>query len=167
MNGIARRALMAFMMPMLIASGCRNVRDTLYAAYADIPSSGWNPAEPVIFQPFPADTSLVGEKMTLILCARYRTSKPLPPLPLLVSIEDEKEVMRNDTLFLRTFNSDGNPIAKGVLGIAEVTDTLLHDFTLEKGLSVSISPLLPPIDSAGLLNIGIKLSNYESVSATP
>lgn len=161
------KIIITIAMVMFAMAGCRNVGDTLYVQYADIPPEGWNPAEPVVFKPAAADTSLNGQRMNLILLVRYRIHKPMADLPIMISIEDESGIIRNDSIMIRTFTPDGIPLGKGGMGIAEISDTLLRGFIPDRGLLVRTASLVAPKSSEGLLNIGMKLEKYESISSHP
>lgn len=163
--GVLWKTIMVMVIVLIAMAGCRNVGDTLYIKYADIPAEGWNPAEPVDFNPAPADTSFLGSPMNLILCVRYRIHKPMAELPVLISVEDESGSIINDTVNVRTFAPDGTAIGKGGMGIAEISDTLLRGYILGRDLSVRTASLVAPKLSEGLLNIGIKLTQYEPDSS--
>lgn len=142
----------------LLLTSCREVNDTVYSRYADIPSDGWAPQEAVCFEVFPADSSLSGHNMRLELLVRYRASEPVGEIPLEVNVEDESGELLADTLKLRLFDASGNAADPQVFGIAEHAVTLIANFPLRRNLSVRTSPLTGPEETRGLLNIGTKLS---------
>lgn len=137
--------------------GCREVNDTLYLKYADIPDDGWQMYQPVCFNPTAADSAWFGQQMNLELLVRYRSDSPMPSIPILCEMEDETGELRNDTLSLKLFNADAGPLDPGMFGISEATVTLAEQITLTRGLSVCLMPLAPVSSSRGLMSVGIKL----------
>ena len=151
-------------MALIMSAACRRVDNTLYAKYADIPSQGWEPNEPVNFMPWPSDSAFAGHAMDLMLCVRFRDAEPIGSLPLLITVEDDEETLLADTIRLVTFSKAGEPLGTKSHGVVDREDTLLRGFTLRPGLSVSLSSLAPAERSIGLLNIGLKMSSHESVT---
>lgn len=150
---------------IVVATGCRKVNNTLYIHYADLEAAPGRPIKPVSFEPWPADSAWNGHRMDLTLMVRYREHLPMAPLRLIAAIEDAEGEIRNDTLTIDLFDNQGNPRIDSRFGICEWSDTLLHDFTLRPGLSVCLTPLNSAENTKGVLNIGIKLSSHELVSA--
>lgn len=144
----------------LSLSGCREVNDTLYLKYVDIPSEGWQTYQPVCFDPAAADTLWLGKPMILEMHVRYRPNSPMPSLPLLCEIEDENGEIVCDTLHLQLFDKKGRPGDKAIFGICESSVTLAKQIPLTKGLSVCLTPLGPKSASKGLMGVGIKMSHY-------
>ncbi len=139
---------------------CREVNDTLYLKYADIPADGWQTYHQECFNPTAADSTWFGQPMALELLVRYRSDSPMADFPVLCDIEDENGEIRRDTLVLRTFRPDGRPLSPGKFGICEATVSLAKQLPLTRGLSVCIMPLGPKSASRGLMSVGIKMCHY-------
>ncbi|GEM_PF-2866046 len=140
--------------------GCREVNDTLYLKYADIPADGWQTYHQVCLDPTAADSVWFGQPMRLELLVRYKASAPMPALPVLCEIQDEDGEIRSDTLRLRTFTADGRPLNPVRFGICEATVPIAMQLPLTRGLSVCLMPLAPEQASRGLLSVGIKMCHY-------
>lgn len=64
----------------LSLSGCREVNDTLYLKYVDIPSEGWQTYQPVCFDPAAADTLWLGKPMILEMHVRNACAERIYPV---------------------------------------------------------------------------------------
>lgn len=149
---------------MILMAGCRRVDSILYSHYTDLPASGWPRYESKCFQP---DSTLEGRKTDMTLNVRARASRPLPAIPVIVSVDDETGQAYCDTIDITMFNPDGSPMGKTRYGICEKSFPIMSGFTVKKGLSICLIPLAPERFTAGMLNIGITLEDHESAATQP
>lgn len=157
-RGLLNVFMMTAVALLLMAGGCREVNDTLWLQYQPIGSGGWPQGKTMVFEPEPADSAWLGAPVRLGLCIRYRASRPLPPIPLMIELEDETGELAVDTLTIPLFSRDGKPLDAQSFGIAEHTATIVNNLPLRRGLAVCLVPLAPDSATKGLLDIGIKLS---------
>lgn len=151
---------------VLFGSGCRRVNDTIYSHYSDIPADGWNIYDTRCFEPEITDTTLYGAPVSLTLAVRYDARCPSGEIPVRCDIADENGDIRTDTVRLRLFDENAEPIDPARYGICEHTVTLSHNMPLKRGLSVCLTPLSGKNSSQGLRNVGIKIDCNESDSAS-
>ena len=141
---------------LLALPACREVDDTIYMHYHDVPRSGWDMSHPYI-----------GTPTRMELLVRYLESQPIAEIPVLASVEDENGDIVSDTLRLKLFGPEGRPLDRPKFGIAEHVVHLLNHYRLRPGLSVNLIPLAPANASKGLLNIGVRLAKDADRSMPP
>ena len=152
---------------LLALPACREVDDTIYMHYLDVPHMGWDMSHPMNFEAFPADSSYIGTPTRMELLVRYLESQPMAEIPVLASVEDENGDIISDTLRLKLFGPQGRPLDPPKFGIAEHVVPLLYHYRLRPGLSVNLIPLAPANASKGLLNIGVRLAKDADRSMPP
>ena len=142
---------------MLVAA-CGDVDRTAYSHFEKIPSSGWDPADIIVFEPWPADSAEAAIQLyDMELVLRNTVRKPLARLPIALNIEDENGTLRSDTIII------GDPKgpqmrSKERYGVCETVLPLEKGLKLSEGFAVTVSPLSDAESSSGLLNIGIRLT---------
>ena len=73
-----------------------------------------------------------------------------------MTVEDADRTLRTDTLVIGP-GGDGSVSVREKYGVREVTAVLDPRVSLTDGYAVSVSPLLDPARTAGLLSVGIRL----------
>lgn len=138
-------------------AACGDTERTAYSHFEKIPGDGWRPDDVVAFEPWPLDSTEAAHcSYTMQLVMRFSARCPLESLPAAVSVEDADRVLRADTMVIAT-EAGGNTSVREKYGVREVTMTLDPELRLTDGYAVSISPLLDPDRTAGMLDVGIRL----------
>ena len=130
-----------------------------YSKFYDFGSDGWNPAECLEFNPWPADSVMnVGDKYDLILSLRYSGKCRLSRLP--IRIEQVSLSLSPDTTFLEIplTTEKGTRRGKGSYTIYEVSDTIARNITLTEGYTITLFNPLDAQSTSGITNIGLILS---------
>lgn len=146
------------MLSALLVDACGESTRTAYSRFENIAKDGWDPADVLVFEPYPSDSTAAapaGYEMTLVL--RYSPRSNPMAVPVALMIEDETGVLRADTLAVGPGGSDVSYSERRTLGVREYALTLEPHLRLTDGYSVTISPLAPRERTAGLLNVGIIL----------
>lgn len=141
----------------LWCGSCEAPEKVAYSHFEQIPSSGWDPMNVLVFEPWPADSAEAANRtynMDMVL--RYTSRKPAFKFPMVMTIENDNGTVRSDTLML---SADSDKETKGKIhyGVREVTINLDKSVRLSDGYTVMLSPLSSPEYTEGLLNIGIML----------
>lgn len=138
-------------------AGCGDTERTAYSRFEKIPGEGWRPDDVVAFEPWPLDSlEAAGNTYTMQLVLRYSSRCRLERLPAAVTVEDADRTLRDDTLVIGP-GGDGAVSVREKYGVREVTAVLDPNVSLTDGYAVSVSPLLDPARTAGLLSVGIRL----------
>lgn len=141
----------------ILTVSCRHTGKTVYAYFANVDDTGWDPFSEVVFCPWPIDSVITdGEKFDLALCIRYRADSPIRSLPLALRFEsDADDAVTTDTVTLQM------PLHEGLSrrqALCESCDTIRRGITLQPGFMLTVTPLLNKEDAKGIVNIGAVLS---------
>lgn len=159
-SDVARKFVYLLMTVVAIGmmAACGKTSRTAYSHFEKIGSEGWDPADIISFEPFPADSSEAkSTRYRLELTVRYSTRRSIPDLPLAISTEDENGEISADTIRLKLFTPEGDPLGMGSNGVREQQIVIEENLRLTDGFAVNVSSLRPREDSRGLLNIGARL----------
>lgn len=144
---------------VLLGGACTTPDTVAYSHFEQIPTSGWDPVDVIIFEPWPMDsTEAAGSSYQMDMVLRYSARKALSQLPVALTIENEAGILRKDTMVLHTDSHPNGDTGRVMYGVREVTVPLERNLQLSEGYRISLSPLSPPETTEGLLNIGIILS---------
>lgn len=143
---------------ILVINSCgKKSGDVVYSHFETINSSGWDPADVIFFEPWPADSVVTNQSVfSLDMVVRSSSRHELPSFPLQITMEDENGVIKNDTLMI-DLNQGNKENTKENPGIKEIRLNLEQSLMLKEGYAVSISPLTQKSKTKGLLNIGLIL----------
>lgn len=148
---------------LLVAGSCRRVEQTVYSSFQRAGKNGWDPEEPLVFMPWPADSAeTLSRTYRLTLHVRYKSENPIPPLPISILIEDDEGNTHTDTVTVALFDNAGHPLGTGKWGIYMAGDTLMRSLLLQPGFLVTLSPLLPKQSTRGILDVGLSLEEEQA-----
>lgn len=145
-------AILAF-----LSAGCRKVNGVVYSEFRDIPRDGFKRDCPLGFDPWPADSMDSSFPLDLDLCVRYSSQKSMPVLRFRVVAEDMRGVIFQDTVSVRTFNDDAEPVGKGHYGVSELCVPVKKSIVLKPGFGIDVYSLNNELDTRGLLSVGVRL----------
>lgn len=143
---------------MQLSAACTADETVAYSHFEEIPASGWDPVDILIFEPWPSDSAQAfrrSYRMDLVL--RYSTRRHITMLPVALSIEDANGELRTDTLTLHPDSTDRSMSSRVRYGVHELRMTIDPSVRITDGYRVSLSPLSPRERNEGLLNVGLIL----------
>lgn len=152
--------LMGWILCFIILTSCGKTTPVVYSEFVDIGDNGIPANWEYTFSPAPFDsTERISGLFDVIMVVRY--SNRCASKSVIFDVESlslEHTTPDSTRLSIPLIGPDGDPIGKGNLGVFEVTDTLARGINVPDGYVVSVSSPLPPEETAGIINVGIKLT---------
>lgn len=144
---------------LLVSSGCRRVENTVWAEFCNIPADGWDPIHVYSLQPWPIDSIVHPEdRFDIALGCRFRTGDHPRFLHLSYSLSLEDSILKSDTVTLELLPPPNRPGGHGAYAVYEVIDTVMRNIELHPGTTLDLRNLTNPAQTAGILEIGARLS---------
>lgn len=139
-----------------VLTGCRHTGNTVYAYFADIDETGWDPFDEIVFMPYPMDSVVSpGEVFDLAVCVRYRADSPIESIPLTIGFQsDTDNEAVYDTVAIPLPTNQGLTHRPSFY---ETCDTIRR-MRIDHGFMVTVASLLRKEDAKGIVNIGMTLS---------
>ncbi|MCM1370164.1 MAG: gliding motility lipoprotein GldH [Candidatus Amulumruptor caecigallinarius] len=135
---------------------CGDISSVAYSHFERIGSEGWDPADILIYEPWPADSAEASaHRYDIELVVRYSSRRRIKDLPLSIVREYENGRQEADTVVLRLFDSGGSPAGDGHYGVYELPSKVESGLRLCEGYSVSVTPLAERNESQGILSVGL------------
>lgn len=149
----ANSIVVALLLTTLLAA-CHN-RDVLHRGYANIPASGWEQQDTLLFASLLPDDS---KQATLEVWCRNNHSYPYQNLWLFISIEGSTGVIHTDTVELQLADDYGGWLGKGSGTQFQTTYRYLEPISLQ-GDSLRIGVVHGMRDETlrGITDVGISL----------
>lgn len=143
----------------LITAGmtaCTDKASPSYTHFEEIPATGWNPLDVLIFTPEPYDSTTPADtRYDIAMVARYASRHKIHALPIAVTVEDNSGVLHADTIILQPEHGGRKSEVVTRYGVCEMRLPLYGNQRLTDGYSISIESFSPEELSRGLLNVGI------------
>lgn len=138
---------------------CREAGGTVWSRFSDVGPEGLEPQMPETFRVEPADSAAARQlKHRMVLHVRYPRRMTPPPFRLLVTADCDTGTFFTDTVTVRPGRHGEQAPGQGALGVLEITDTVIENFSLPPGWTeFSVSSLSPAADTKGLSSIGLSL----------
>ncbi len=141
---------------ILISGGCIPADTPAYLKFEEIPNDGWPQDYALEFTPCPDDScGLAGENYQMTLILRTPARHTLSSLPLVVTYDDDKGTLAEDTIVLKPESKEMSKHRE--YGVCEYEITLRDKLRLSPGFTVTLTPLADETKSSGLLNVGLRL----------
>lgn len=143
---------------MMACAACSGTAKPAYSHFEQIGPDGWDPYDLIVFEPWTADSAdAFSHYFDFDLVLRYSVRMPIADLHLAVTFEDEDGVVSTDTLKV-CYGAGGNAGIKSRYGVREARIALGRDISLRDGYAVSVSPVAVRERTAGLLNVGLVMT---------
>ena len=138
---------------------CREAGGTVWSRFSDVGPEGLEPQMPETFRVEPADSAAARQlKHRMVLHVRYPRRVTQPPFRLLVTADCDTGTFFTDTITVRPGRQGDLAPGQGALGVLEIADTVIENFSLPPGWTdFSVSSLSPASDTKGLSSIGLSL----------
>lgn len=169
------RFLIPLFTVLTLLQSCRD--DVAWSSSHRLPSGGWDDASPVEFvidpvayvpepeNPYKEMTArAVGDttrrylgKYKALISLRYLPECNIDTISLVVSREALDAPLTADTLSVPLFDSAGQPVGKGHLGIFEASVAIPSPVVVSEGSLITISPIKYTDSIAGLTDVSIFL----------
>lgn len=158
-HSIITIVMSAILMLTVVSCGKKDEGKLVYHHFEEIGSEGWDPADVISFEPWPADSATAKEHSYRVeLMLRSSARQDIQEIPLAVVTEDESGIISKDTFLLTPYGTARFEVKnQESFGIREQSVILKNEFTLTDGYAVNISPLADQRSTEGLLNVGIRL----------
>ena len=137
-------------------AGCDRQETPLYSHFEEIPPSGWNPLDVLVFCPTPIDsTEPPQSRYDLTMVVRYVARHKISALPIAVTVDDNNGTLHSDTIILRPSRSDGATKSVTHYGVTELRLPLYENERLTDGYALTLESFSPESLTKGVMNIGV------------
>ncbi len=150
-----------------LVMSCTRRENVAYSHFEQIGTEGWDPLDIIVFEPMPTDSAAAATttyRMDMVM--RHSSRFHISDMPIAVMIEDERGVIRTDTIIIR--QSDMEDMETKVrYGVCETRLTLDPALRLSDGYAVTLTPIAERERTKGLLNVGIILTDSSVPPRSP
>ncbi len=137
-------------------AGCDRQDTPLYSHFEEIPPSGWNPLDVLVFCPTPIDSNESPQsRFDLTMVVRYAARHKINALPIAVTVDDNNGTLHADTIILRPSHAEGTNKAVTRYGVTELRLPLYKDERLTDGYALTFESFSPESHTKGVMNIGV------------
>lgn len=148
--------LQAVVLSLILFPGCVRKGAPSYSHFEEIPASGWDPLDVLVFEPAAFDTTAApGTRYDITLVMRCSGRHKPSAMPVAVTLEDANGTLRTDTLTIDHSAPSEHMSKRSAYGVTELRIPLYSGIPLTEGLTLSLENFRKKESTKGVLNIGV------------